>query len=466
MSAQITDYQGKHVHIIGIMGASLCGLAELLHQQGYQVTGSDMKTTIFTPYVRKTGIPFTIGHSEENVKGADLVVFSAAVPPTNIEYAYAVEHGIPVMERATLVGQIMQQHKQAIGISGCHGKTTITSLLGLMFLLGEQDPTVHVGGVLDYLGEGGTRLGGGDVMVVESCEYRDSFLQFFPTVAVVNNIDDDHPDYFSSIEQAEQSYENFVARLPENGVMVGCYDDPRVRALMERCGKKTVSFGLSPEADWTAEAIEYDGQGNASFVPVHNGTKLERVYLNLPGAYNVANALCALCVATMFGVSEQAQREACASYHAAERRFQFHGTVDDVNVYHDFAHHPTAVAKCMEAALNVPHKKLWTVFQCNSFSRMHQFFDRFVEAFLPADCIIVAEIFPGREKDTGLVHGSQMVDALKGLGKESYYIPTFDQIGAFLRERWQPGDMVLMVGSGNINEYVWQILGEDGPRAL
>lgn len=457
---------GKRVHFIGIMGASLCGLATILRDMGFHVTGSDMKTTIFTPYVRHSGIPFTIGHSEDNVAGADLVVYSAAVPETNIEYAYAKKSGIPLMPRAALVGQLMKHHKVAIGVSGCHGKTTITSLLGLMLLLGGKDPTIHVGGVLDYLGSGGTRLGNGDIMVVESCEYLDSFLQFSPTIAVVNNIDDDHPDYFKSIEQAEQSYKNFVALLPKDGIMVGYIGDPRVVKLMKECGRQTISYGLDTAANWYAEDIEYDENGFASFVPVHDNQSLERVKLNLPGDYNVSNALCAMAIATHLGVSMEDMIKACAQYHAAQRRFEFHGQVDGVNVYHDFAHHPTAVAACMSAAQRVPHKKLWTVFQCNSYSRAYQFFDRFMDAFAPADCFIMTKIYPGREKDTGLIHGSQFADAAKARGQEAYYIPSFEEVGAFLRERWHSGDLVMMVGSGDIDQHVWKILGEQSPPAL
>jgi UDP-N-acetylmuramate--alanine ligase len=465
-SIDLEDYKGRRVHFIGIMGASLCGLATIMRDLGYVVTGSDMKTTIFTPYVRKSGVPFTIGHSEANVAGADLVIFSAAVPANNIEYVYAVRHGIPVMERATLVGLLMKMHKIAIGVSGCHGKTTITSLLGLMLLLGGKDPTIHVGGVLDYLGDGGTRLGNGNIMVVESCEYVDSFLQFAPTIAVVNNIDDDHPDYFSSIDQADESYRKFVALLPEDGLMVGFIGDARVAKLMKECGRKTMSYGLDKNAEWYAEEIQYDENGNSSFVPIHAKERFQRVCLNLPGNYNISNALCAMSIADHLGVSMDIIAKACEEYHAAQRRFEFHGQIDGVNIYHDFAHHPTAVAACMSAAQNVPHKKLWAIFQCNSFSRAHQFFDRFVEAFSPADCFIVAQIFPGREVDTGLVHGSQMAEEACAHGQEAYYIPTFEEIGEFLRERWQPGDLVLMVGSGDINQHVWKLLGESGPKSL
>jgi UDP-N-acetylmuramate--alanine ligase len=465
-SLELPEFYGKRVHFIGIMGASLCGLATLLRDAGSIVTGSDMKTTIFTPYVRKSGIPFTIGHSEDNVKDAQIVVFSAAVPKTNIEYAYAVNHGIPVMERAALVGRLMRAHKVAVGVSGCHGKTTITSLLGLMLLLGGKDPTIHVGGVLDYLGDGGTRSGNGGIMVVESCEYLDSFLQFAPTIAVVNNVDDDHPDYFSDIDQADRSYRGFVALLPENGLMVGYYGDERVLRIMAECNRETLSFGLSTRADWHAVDIRYDERGCANFVPVDHGKALPRVTLNLPGDYNVSNALCAMAIATRLGVSFDAIAQACEEYHAAERRFEFHGQVDGVNVFHDFAHHPTAVAACMEAAKNVPHRKLWAVFQCNSFSRAYRFFDRFIAAFTPADCLIMSQIFPGRETDTGLIHGSRYAEAAKARGQEAYYIPTFEEIGAFLRERWQPGDLVLMVGSGDINQHVWKVLGQSGPKPL
>lgn len=462
MSINIQDFAGKRVHIIGISGASLCGLADLLQEQGYKVTGSDMKETIFTPFVRKCGVPFTIGHSEANVQGADLVVYSAAVPPTNVELAYARAHGIPTMERAELVGQLMRQYQTAIGVSGCHGKTTITSLIGLMLLKGGLDPTIHVGGVLEYLGEGGTRLGKGNTMVVEACEYVDSFLKFYPTIAVINNIDDDHLDYFTGgLEQVYQSYAKYAALLPENGLLVGCVDDENVKKLMDVCDRPHISYGLDKTADWTARDIEYDHFGRPTFTALHNGEAVCRVKLNIPGEYNIVNTLAAMAVATTLGCPVHAMEEAIAEYAAAERRFQFHGEVDGVRIYHDFAHHPSAVRACMKAASMFDYNKLWVVFQCNSYSRAYKLFDRFVEAFDPADCTIIAEIFPGREQDTGLVHGSQMAEAIRARGHESYYIPTFPEIGRFLHAHWQPGDMVLLVGSGDINAHVNEIMHPD-----
>ena len=453
----IFDYQGKRVHIIGICGASLCGVADILKENGFTVTGSDMKTTIFPPSVDRIGVPYTIGHSEENVAGADFVVHSAAVPETNVELAYARAHGIPVLERSECVGQIFDRYQNSISVAGCHGKTTISSLLGLMLLRGGMDPTIHVGGVLHYLEDSGTRVGNSDIMVLESCEYMNSFYHFKPHIAVLNNVDDDHLDFFKDMSDVYHSFATFVDGMDPDGVIFGCIDDPQVVKLMEQSGRKTVSFGLSG-GDYTAKDIEYNEVGCAAFTPVRRGEALPRVKIHLPGDYNVANALGALAVADYLGCSYDAITQSLEEYEAAERRFEFHGELDGVKVYHDFAHHPSAVKACMRAAKMFHYNKLWAVFQCNSYSRAYKLFDRFVEAFDPADTVIISEIFPGRETDTGLVNGQQMADAITARGGEGIYIPDFTDIGKYLQAHWHPGDMVLMVGSGDINAHVWKIL--------
>ncbi|MDL2224618.1 UDP-N-acetylmuramate--L-alanine ligase [Eubacteriales bacterium OttesenSCG-928-M02] len=451
------DYRGGRVHIIGICGASLCGVADMLLKEGFSVTGSDMKETIFTPHVKSLGVPFTIGHSVANVEGADFVIHSAAVPETNVELAYAREQGIPVLERSEAVGQFLDTYENSISVTGCHGKTTISSLLGLMLLKGGLDPTIHVGGVLDYLGSSGTRVGDGNIMVLESCEYMNSFYNFRPRFAVLNNVDDDHLDFFKDMEDVYHSFETFVKNVHPDGILFGCIDDPRVVKLLENSDRTTITFGLSG-GDYTAKDLEFDAVGCAAFTPVHNGEELPRVKIHLPGDYNVANALGAMAVARHLGCPYEAISEALEEYHAAERRFEFHGELDGVRVYHDFAHHPSAVKACMKAASMFEYNKLWAVFQCNSYSRAYKLFDRFVEAFDPADTTIIAEIFPGREQDTGLVHGQQMADAITARGGDGIYIADFVDIGKYLQAHWQPGDMVLMVGSGNINEHVYKIL--------
>lgn len=296
-------------------------------------------------------------------------------------------------------------------------------------------------------------------MVVEACEYVDSFLKFYPTIAIINNIDDDHLDYFSGgLEQIYQSYLKFAALVPKDGIIFGCADDELVVRLLKDSDVKTMTYGLTNDSDWTASNIVYDKQGRPEFDVIYNGEKQFRVKINLPGEYNITNTLCAIAVAVHMNVPVEKIKEAISEYSAAERRFEYHGEVDGVKIYHDFAHHPSAVKACMKAAKMFDYKKLWVVFQCNSYSRAYKLFDRFVEAFDPADCVIISEIFPGREKDTGLVNGQQMSDAIKARGKESYYIRTFPEIGKFLKQRWQPGDMLLMVGSGDINQHVGEVM--------
>jgi UDP-N-acetylmuramate--alanine ligase len=456
---QIKDYVGKKVHIIGISGASLCGLAELLRERGYTVTGSDRAENIFTPYLRKMGLDFTIGHDEKNVVGADLVVYSGAVSDKNVELAYARAQGIPVMERAVLLGQLMKAYPVAIGIAGCHGKTTITSMIGKIFVDSGLDATIHVGGVLDYLGGGGTRVGSNDIFLTEACEYLDSFLHFSPTIAVINNIDDDHLDYFTGgLEQIYQSFKKFSALVPSDGAVFCCGDEQPVRRLMDETKRDCVTYGLQPGNDFTAADISFDGCGCASFTVMHRGEALGRVSLAIPGDYNIVNALAAISVCLHLGLDFEDIASSLSGYHSAERRFQFHGTVDGVKVYHDFAHHPSAVKACLRAARHFQFNKLWVVFQCNSFSRAKKLFDKFVESFDEADSVIIAEIFPGREVDTGIIHGRDMAQAIAARGKEAVYIATFEEIHDYLKPRWKEGDMVLMVGSGNINQHVWKIL--------
>ncbi len=455
----IRDFVGKRVHIIGICGASLCGLAEMLREKGYTVTGSDKGTNIFTPYLEKMGIDFVIGHDVKNVVGADIVVYSGAVPATNPELVYAQEQGIPTMERATLLGQLMAAYPVSVGVSGCHGKTTITSMIGKILVDADVDATIHVGGVLDFLGGGGTRIGRGDVFVTEACEYLDSFLHFTPTVAVVNNIDDDHLDYFKGgIEQIYRSFVNYANLVPDDGMLFLCGDEVLVRRLADEVKKPQTFYGLSKECDYSAGDVTYDDLGCASFTALYRGKPLGRISLNIPGDYNIVNALAAIGVTRRIGVPMEAIADSLSTYHSAERRFQLHGVVDGVKVYHDFAHHPSAVKACLTAAKRFKYNKLWVVFQCNSFSRAKKLFDKFVESFDQADEIIIAEIFPGREVDTGIIHGSDMSRAIAARGKVASYIATFEEIRDYLKPRWKEGDMVLMVGSGNINQHVWKIL--------
>ncbi|MGI6168539.1 MAG: UDP-N-acetylmuramate--L-alanine ligase [Christensenellales bacterium] len=449
MTVHIDNYKGKHLHFIGIGGCSMNGLARILHSRGYQVSGSDRIESNFTCFVRSKGIPVSIGHNEKNVEGVDLIIYSAAIKPDNIERRRAEELGIPQLERSELLGQLSDQFSQVLGIAGCHGKTTITSMLALILQKGGQDATVHVGGETDFL-ESGVAIDHSPLFVTEACEYVESFLHLSPTMIVLNNIDDDHLDYFKNIDAIYASFQKFVALLPPKGVLFGCTDDPLVNRLMDDCPCELVRYGLNSQSGYSAADIIYDEQGYPEFTCTLNGRPLFSVKLNVPGLYNIQNALAAISVARYLGIEDKHIQQALEQYRLAKRRFELYGTVDGVRIYHDYAHHPSEITACLHAAAQMQHRKLWVVFQCNSYSRAITLFDKYAEAFHDADAVLIPDIYPGREQDTGLIHAKDLVRGIISSCADTLYIPTFEGIRDYLSPRWQAGDIVVALGSGDV----------------
>lgn len=450
-SKDVIDFRnsaGKRLHFVGMGGCSMSGLAMICAARGYNVTGSDRNESPFTQKLRQEGIECAIGHDASNVDGADLLVYSAAIKPNNPERERAKELGIPEMERSVLLGRLSSQFSQVVGIAGCHGKTTITSMLALIAMYGELDPTVHVGGMVDFLG-GGVRLGKSDVFITEACEYVESYMTLRPTCVVINNIDDDHLDYFRDIEHIEQSFANFVSLMPPGGLLIGCVDDARVVKLLSSSQYKTISYGLTG-GDYTANCIAPNSNGGTSFAVVYKGEKLFDVVLNVPGNHNVLNALAAIAVARHFGIDEGAIVRALAEYKLTRRRFEYYGEADGVKIYHDYAHHPNEIRACLQGARSVCAGKLWVVFQCNSYTRARTLFCQNVDCFAQADEVLVPDIYPGREVDTGIVHARDMVAGINAAGANAVYLPTFEDIRAHLREHGQPGDLVVTLGSGDV----------------
>lgn len=457
MTVHIDDFKGKRLHFIGIGGCSMNGLARILNSRGYQISGSDKTESNFTRFVRSKGIPVCIGHDAKNVEGADLIVYSAAIKPDNVERLRAAELGIPQMERAELLGQLSDQFQQVVGVAGCHGKTTITSMLALILQKSEKDATVHVGGETDFL-ESGVAIGHSPLFVTEACEYVESFLHLSPTMIIVNNIDDDHLDYFKDIDAIYAAFEKFVGLLPKDGVLFGCADDPLVKKLLDGCACKTVRYGLEDKSGYSAEDLSYDDLGCPQFTCTLKGSPLFEVKLNVPGLHNAQNALAAICVARSLGIDDSHIQSALAQYHLAKRRFELYGTVNGVRIYHDYAHHPSEIKACLHAASQMQHKKLWVIFQCNSYSRAITLFDKYSVAFYDADTVIVPDIYPGREQDTGLIHAKDLVRGVKKSCDDTIYIPTFEEIREYLYPRWQEGDIVVALGSGDVYIQVKKLL--------
>ncbi len=452
--AHIDD--AKRIHLIGIGGCSMNGLALILKSQGHEVTGSDRERTQFTDALDHEGIRYSIGHTGEYLEDADLVVYSAAIKPDNPERVLAREKGIPELERSVALGQISERFPEVVAVAGCHGKTTVTSMLALINDRAKTDATIHVGGYVEFLA-GGVHVGNRDLFVTEACEYVESFLTLKPTIALINNIDDDHLDYYKNIDAIVAAFEKFLALLPENGVFVACVDDERVKALAERSAHTVVTYGLTG-GDYTAKNIVFDAQGNAGFDVVRRGELLGHVQLSVPGQHNVVNALGAIAVSDRLNIPFQTMADALHDFHNTRRRFEYYGERNGVRVFHDYGHHPSEIRATLDAAKRVPHKRLFCVFQCNSYTRARTLFCNNVTCFTDADCVLVPDIYPGREKDTGIVHARDMVAAINQTSRNAVYIPTFEEIRLYLDEHAGEGDLVVTVGSGDVYRQTRKLL--------
>ena len=451
----LQQYQGKIVHFIGIGGCSMSGLAVILKDLGCRPKGSDISESAFTRKLEQEGIPFVIGHSADNIGNAALVVYSAAIKPGNPEYDQAKELGLPMLTRATLLGLISKQFDTVIGIAGCHGKTTITSMAALILRECGVDLTVHIGGMVDFLG-GGVAVGEYPAFLTEACEYVESFLELRPTYALINNIDDDHLDYYKDIEEIYRAFSNFAALLPENGILFAYAHDPLVMKLAKECGRKVVTYGFG-NADYQAVNIEYDTLGCPSF-DVISPKGSARIRLAVVGRHNMANALAAITVCSeIFGIDAAQAADALHKYRLAGRRFELTGEKNGVTIIHDYAHHPVEIAACLQAASKYPHKKLWAVFQCNSFTRAKTLKDKYAVSFPDADMVIVPDIYPGRDIDKGEIHARDLVAAIS-THTPCQYMATFEEISTYLDRHASPGDVVITLGSGSVNKETKKLL--------
>lgn len=446
----------RHIHLIGIGGCSMSGLARILKAHGHVVTGSDREQTQFTASLDAEGIPYSIGHTGEYLRDADLVIYSAAIRPDNPERMMAGELRIPQLERSEALGLISSRFHNVVAIAGCHGKTTITSMLALVTEAAHADATVHVGGFVDAL-QGGVRVGGRDLFITEACEYVESFLTLFPTIALISNIDNDHLDYFHDMAHIVAAFEKFLARLPQSGTFVACVDDPQVRGLLDHSTRRAVTYGLTG-GDYTAADIAYDDQGGPAFTAICCGKALGRVQLAVPGAHNVSNALGVLAVSTLLDIPFGIYRTAMERFSNTRRRFEYYGERNGIRVYHDYGHHPSEIRATLDAASRVPHGQLYCVFQCNSYTRARTLFTENVTCFADADAVLVPDIYPGREKDTGMVHARDMVAGINAAGGHAIYLPTFEEIRAWLDENGKPGDLVVTVGSGDVYRQTRKLL--------
>ncbi|MDO4546541.1 MAG: UDP-N-acetylmuramate--L-alanine ligase [Clostridia bacterium] len=451
MKAHIRDYAGGKVAFIGIGGCSMSGLATLMKALGYTVKGSDRDASHKTDALEASGIPVKIGHEAENVHGVDFVVYTAAISPDNIERLEAERLGIPQIERAELIGQLMEGYGQAIGISGTHGKTTTTAMMSQVFVDCQTDPTVHIGGELDSLG-GSTLLGKKDVIITEACEFAGSFLKFKPTIAVILNIDEDHLDYYKDIDDIERAFADFAAITPEqSGWCVGWGDDMRVRRVLENSNRHTRTYGLNPYNEIRAEDISYDELGKAHFRATLYGHQLCEVQLAVAGEHNLLDALAVIAVASICELPMSRVAESLERFTGAHRRFDLTSVTDAVRIYQDYGHNPTEIKNALKIAKLQPHGTLWAVWQPHTYSRTKKLFNQFLDTFHDADKLLITDICAAREADPGDISSKMLIAPLRERGCDAVLTPGFDDAEKYLRAHWKPGDLVITLGCGNID---------------
>lgn len=429
---------GKHVHLVGIGGVSMRPLGLVLKGMGMLVTGSDMNASVSTDELIANGIKVSIGHQAENIIGADCIIRTAAAHNDNPEVAAARNMGIPMFERAQAWGVIMQAYKNAVCISGTHGKTTTTSMVTHILMETQMDPTVMIGGYLPLL-RAGHRVGKGDTIILESCEYCDSFLNFFPTLAVVLNVEADHLDYFKDLADVQKSFHKFAA-LSTSGVLANG-DDPHTVEAME--GIDHITFGLKETNTVHAANICPDWR---HLDVICNGEFYCHLDLQVLGKHNALNALAAAGAAWMLGVPGEAAARGLAAFSGAERRMQFKGTFNGAKIYDDYAHHPDELKATIEAVRTMEYKRLVLAFQPHTYTRTKALFDDFVQQLKAADLVVLAEIYAARERNTVGISSKDLVREIPG----SVYCRTLQDVTAHLRSIAQPGDVILTVGAGDI----------------
>ena len=443
------DYRGKKLHLVGVGGSSMSGLARMLLTDGFAVSGSDTQEGYALAELRALGIPVSVGHDPAAAIEADLLVYSAAISPGDPERAAAAQAGIPQMERAVLLGQLMEGYKNTVCVCGTHGKTTLSSMLAQVMLDLGRDPTVHIGGSLDRLG-GGSRVGGKEYFVAEACEYNRSFLHMPPTMALITNIEADHLDCYRDLDDIEAAFAQFVDKLPREGLSIGLADDTRVMRVMAQSGRAFQTISLNGEADWTASNVTRNETGCARFDACLHGKVMGRVELKVAGDFNALHALHALAGAVALGCEPEAACRSLSDFAGVHRRFEFTGLVKGMHMYHDYGHNPAEMKSAVGVAA-LQNRRVIAVMQPHTYSRVKGLFDDFLTCTEQADITLVTDIYAAREADPGDIHSGMLVEGMRKAGVKAYLTPTFEDTENWLLAHGRPDDLVLTMGCGNIN---------------
>ncbi len=448
----------EHIHFVGIGGVGMSAIATVLREQGYIVSGSDIRATEVTERLRARGIHVDIGHDAAHVAGVTTVVYSTAIRPTNPEILAAAQRGIPVIHRSKMLARLMEG-REGIAVSGTHGKTTTSSMIANVFERAGLEPTIVIGGDLHDIGSNG-KLGSGRHIIVEACESDGSFLNLRPCSEVVTNVEADHLDVHGSLEHIAESFRKFIAKVPPEGFLVACWDSPTLRQLSAGAGRKAISYGFNSGADYVADDIEAR-ECSISFSASCRNRPLGRFTIQLPGRQNVLNALACIAVCQSAGIDLEQTREALAQFRGVKRRFEILGTVNGAMVVDDYAHHPTEIRATLAAARTGWDRHMVVVFQPHLYSRTRFLLKEFGAAFDAADELIFTDIYAAREDPVEGVHSGLLVDEVRRRdpSKPVQFISSKEDIVRYLRGRVRPRQMVLILGAGDIREVGEALVG-------
>lgn len=449
----LNNCKNKYIHMIGIGGSSMSGLAEFLVAKGFKVSGSDINQTPLTTRLESMGVTIYYGHSESNIKDPDLVVYTVAVKMDNPELKQAIKMCIPVIDRATMLGNIMSGYKKSVSVTGTHGKTTTTSMISSILTEAGKDPSVHVGGTLKMYNSN-VRVGNSDFFVTEACEYYNSFLKLKPYIGIILNLEPDHLDFFGTVENLHNAFSSFASLVPEDGYLIIPKDNEIVNKVVRNAKCKIVTVGFSRKnTNFAAEDIRYTAEGYGIYSLYHDDKFITEIQLAVPGKHNIFNSLASIATCYYLGCTAEEVKNGIGMFTGTSRRFEVKGSFNGITVVDDYAHHPTEIRSTLDSAANAHYKRVWCIFQPHTYSRTKYLFDSFVTAFSNCHKVIFADIYSAsREQDPGDINSSMLADKVNEYSGNALYLGDFDSIVNYIKENAQTGDAVIATGAGNINK--------------
>lgn len=444
----------KHIHFIGIGGSGMFPMVQILHSEGFYITGSDNNETETTKIERKMGIPVTLGQAAENIEGADLIVYTAAIMADNPELIAAKTSGVPCLERSDMLGLLTRRYSKAVCVAGTHGKTTTSAMIAQTLLEGGFDPSAFIGGKVKALGGSG-RAGKSDIFVVEACEFVDTFLKLSNDISVILNIDNDHLDYFGSIENSIKSFRKFASN--STGPVIVNGDDANTMKAVDGLDKEIITFGWSNKNDYYAADVRFLGGAKSGYTLMHHGKPICEIRLSIPGKHNILNSMACAAVCIYLGMNPEEMAEHIDKFPGAGRRFEILGEVNGVTIADDYAHHPTEIAATLKAAKEMDFHEVWAVFQPFTYSRTALLMDDFVTALSVADHVVMSEIMGSREKNTYNIYTRDLAEKIPG----SVWFNTFKEMADYTMSHAKPGDLVITLGCGDVYKCAYIMAGID-----